>query len=71
MPIQSKYTNKEVEVIIDELINVLSSHNAPVNISLMCLGNAITHIVKEHVPEPQRAELTKNFANVLTQSIKQ
>ena len=25
MPIQSKYTNKEVEVIIDELINVLSS----------------------------------------------
>jgi len=70
MPIQSKYTNKEVEVIIDELVNVLSSHKAPVDLSLMCLGNAITHIVKQHVPESQREEFTKNFANVLTQSIK-
>ncbi len=70
MPIVSKYSNEQVENIVDELISVLSKHETPVDLSLMCLGNAITHIVKEHVPKEKQTELTKNFSNILSQSIK-
>lgn len=70
MPIQSKYSNKQVEEIVDQLVNVLSSQNAPVDLSLMCLGNSITHILKEHVPESKRLSVAENFAKALTQSVK-
>ncbi|MBE0363220.1 hypothetical protein PULV_a3833 [Pseudoalteromonas ulvae UL12] len=70
MPILSKYSNEQVESIVDELIAVLSKHNAPVDLSLMCLGNTLTHIIKEHVPESKQADLTSNFAAALRQSVK-
>ncbi|KZN40542.1 hypothetical protein N483_17430 [Pseudoalteromonas luteoviolacea NCIMB 1944] len=70
MPIQSKYSNEQVEQIVDSLINVLQEHKAPVDLSLMCLGNSITHILKEHVPESKRQDVADNFAKALTQSVK-
>ncbi|HCV01117.1 MAG TPA: hypothetical protein DG048_00615, partial [Pseudoalteromonas sp.] len=54
MPIISKYSNEQVEQIVDQLIDVLTEHKAPVDLSLMCLGNSITHILKEHVPSEKR-----------------
>ncbi|MGO3424518.1 MAG: DUF1414 domain-containing protein, partial [Pseudoalteromonas distincta] len=45
-------------------------HNAPVDLSLMCLGNSITHILKEHVPTGKRQAVTENFAKALAQSVK-
>ncbi|MBQ4832540.1 DUF1414 domain-containing protein [Pseudoalteromonas sp. MMG010] len=70
MPILSKYTNDEVEQIVDQLIDVLTKHKSPVDLSLMCLGNSITHILKEHVPEGKRQAVTENFAKALAQSVK-
>ncbi|KZN36283.1 DUF1414 domain-containing protein [Pseudoalteromonas luteoviolacea] len=70
MPIQSKYSNEQVEQIVDSLINVLQEHKTPVDLSLMCLGNSITHILKEHVPEAKRQEVAENFAKALIQSVK-
>ncbi len=70
MPILSKYSNEEVEQIVDQLIDVLTQHNAPVDLSLMCLGNSITHILKEHVPTGKRQAVTENFAKALAQSVK-
>ncbi|KAF7769974.1 hypothetical protein PCIT_a2906 [Pseudoalteromonas citrea] len=70
MPIQSKYSNKQVEDIVDQLLNVLTQQNATVDLSLMCLGNSITHIIKEHVPEGKRPAVAANFAKALEQSVK-
>ena len=70
MPILSKYSNEEVEQIVDQLIDVLTKHNAPVDLSLMCLGNSITHILKEHVPTGKRQAVAENFAKALAQSVK-
>ncbi|WP_105200477.1 DUF1414 domain-containing protein [Pseudoalteromonas sp. T1lg10] len=70
MPALSKYTNEEVEQLVDQLVAVLAEKKAPVDLSLMCLGNTITHIIKEHVPAAKRAAVAKNFANALTDSLK-
>ncbi len=70
MPIISKYSNDQVEQIVDQLIDVLTEHNAPVDLSLMCLGNSITHILKEHVPAGKRQAVADNFTKALAQSVK-
>jgi len=70
MPIISKYSNEQVEQIVDQLIDVLTGHKAPVDLSLMCLGNSITHILKEHVPSEKRQAVADNFAKALAQSVK-
>ena len=70
MPAISKYTNKEVEQLVDQLVAVLAEKKAPVDLSLMCLGNTITHIIKEHVPQEKRHAVAQNFAKALSDSVK-
>lgn len=70
MPIVSKYSNERVEKIIQDLIDVLVKEEASTDLALMCLGNTISTIINNQVPESQRDAIAKNFANALTQSIK-
>lgn len=69
MPIVSKYSNERVEKIIDELMNVLANEKASADLALMCLGNTVTEVIVNQVPEGQRAAITQNFANALKKSI--
>jgi uncharacterized protein YejL (UPF0352 family) len=70
MPIVSKYTNERVEQIIQDLIDVLVKEEASTDLALMCLGNTISTIINNQVPESQREAITKNFASALTKSTK-
>ncbi|WP_206485755.1 DUF1414 domain-containing protein [Thalassotalea sp. G2M2-11] len=70
MPIVSKYSNERVEKINQDLLNVLVSASATPDLALMCLGNTITDIIQNEVPEKQRAAIVENFTNALKQSIK-
>lgn len=70
MPIVSKYSNERVEKIIKNLINVLVEESAKPDLALMCLGNTITDIVNNEVPEKHRKAIVENFANALKKSIK-
>lgn len=70
MPIVSKYSNERVENIIQELINVLINHDAPADLGLMCLGNAVSHIINNQITAQQRETVGNNFANALQKSIK-
>jgi uncharacterized protein YejL (UPF0352 family) len=70
MPILSKYSNEQVEKITDQLLKVLSDDKATVDLSLMCLGNSITHILNQHVPANKREAIAENFAKALIQSVK-
>lgn len=70
MPIVSKYSNERVEQIIQDLIDVLVKEQASTDLALMCLGNTISTIINNQVPENQREAITKNFASALTKSTK-
>jgi len=70
MAIQSKYTNTQVEALISELLAVLAKHQAPTDLSLMVLGNCVTHLLDKKVPNESREKVAEQFAKALTQSIK-
>ncbi len=70
MPIVSKYSNERVEKIIQDLIDILVKEEASTDLALMCLGNTISTIINNQVPESQRQAIADNFAKALTQSIK-
>ena len=45
MPQISRYSDQQVEQLLSELTNVLESHKAPVDLSLMVLGNMVTNLI--------------------------
>ena len=70
MAIQSKYSNTQVEAIIAEILALLNKHQAPTDLSLMVLGNCVSHLMQTKVPEEARAAVTEQFAKALAQSVK-
>ncbi|WP_371372166.1 DUF1414 domain-containing protein [Thalassotalea aquiviva] len=70
MPIVSKYSNERVEKIVQNLIDVLVDEEASTDLALMCLGNTISTIINNQVPESQRENISKNFSAALAKSIK-
>ena len=69
MPIISKYSNKKIETILDEVMAVLHQNDVSVDLSLMVLGNAITHVINSQVPVSKRAEISDKFVKALAVSI--
>ncbi|WGE88194.1 DUF1414 domain-containing protein [Actinobacillus equuli subsp. haemolyticus] len=71
MATQSKYQSKQFDTLSDDLIATLEKHKAPVDLSLMALGNLITNILRENVQtEAQRHALADAFSNALKNSLK-
>ncbi|MCL1049189.1 YejL family protein [Shewanella abyssi] len=70
MAIKSKYSNTQVESIIAELLAVLEKHQSPTDLSLMVLGNCVTHLLQNKVPAESRTVVTEQFAKALSQSVK-
>jgi hypothetical protein len=70
MPIISKYSSQQIETILNEVMEVLHKHEVSVDLSLMILGNSITHIINSQVPEGKRAEISEKFVKALSSSIK-
>ena len=69
MPIVSKYSNERVEKIIKDLHDVLVNESATPDLALMCLGNTLTEIIINNVPEKQQEAIVNNFTSALKQSI--
>ena len=70
MPIISKYSSQQIETILNEVMDVLHKNEVSVDLSLMILGNSITHIINSQVPVNKRAEISKKFTKALSASIK-
>ncbi|GIU08068.1 MULTISPECIES: YejL family protein [unclassified Shewanella] len=70
MAIQSKYSNAQVESIIAELLAVLEKHQSPTDLSLMALGNCVTHLLQKKVPAEAREAVAEQFAKALSRSVK-
>ena len=56
-------------MIIKELHDVLVNESATPDLALMCLGNTLTEIINNNVPEKQREIIVNNFTSALKQSI--
>lgn len=69
MPIISKYSNKKIETILDEVMEVLHKNDVSVDLSLMVLGNAITHVINSQVPVSKRSQISDKFVKALSTSI--
>ena len=69
MPIISKYSNKKIESILNEVMEVLHKNDVSIDLSLMILGNSITHVINKEVPEHKRREISDKFMKALTSSI--
>ena len=70
MPILSKYSAQQVENLVDDLLKTLVDHKAPLDLSLMALGNTLSHIINEKVPAKQKQALIDNFTQALKDSVK-
>ncbi|PJG85049.1 YejL family protein [Conservatibacter flavescens] len=70
MTTRSKYQDKQVEAILNDMIAVIEKHQAPVDLSLMVLGNMVTNLLASSVGENQRIVLAQAFSNALLDSVK-
>lgn len=68
MPIVSKYNNEQFDALMNDLITALEKHKAPVDLSLMVLGNLTTNIINGLAPA-QRQAITEKFIQALTASV--
>lgn len=69
MPIVSKYSTAQIENLVNQLLDTFHTHNATTELSLMCLGNAVSHVINSSVPAPQRAAVASHFSQALADAI--
>jgi len=69
MPIQSKYSSQKIEKILDQVMDVLHENDVSVDLSLMVLGNSITHVINSQVPVSQRKTISDKFVTALSASL--
>jgi uncharacterized protein YejL (UPF0352 family) len=69
MPIVSKYSTEQIENLVNQLLDTLHANHATTELSLMCLGNAVSHVVNSSVPLAQRQAVTGHFSQALTDAV--
>ena len=69
VPQNSRYTNAEFETLMNKVILTLEENDAGRDLSLMVLGNVITHILQTQVSPDKREAMADQFANVLKKSV--
>ena len=70
MTITSKYQDKEVQTVLNDMIAVIEKHQVPVELSLVVLGNMVTNLLLSSVGKNQRIVLAQAFSEALLNSIK-
>lgn len=69
MAIQSKYQDKQVDAILNDMIAVLEKHQAPLDLSLIVLGNMTTNLLTGSLGKQQQKVLAQAFSEALLNSI--
>ena len=70
MAIQSRYQDKQIDAILNDMIAVLEKHQAPLDLSLIVLGNMTTNLLTGSVGKQQQQVLAQAFSDALLNSIK-
>ena len=69
MAIQSKYQDKQIDAILNDMIAVLEKHQAPLDLSLIVLGNMTTNLLTSSLGKQQQKVLAQAFSEALLNSI--
>ena len=69
MAIQSKYQDKQIDAILNDMIAVLEKHQAPLDLSLIVLGNMTTNLLTGSLGKQQQKVLAPAFSEALLNSI--
>lgn len=69
MAIQSKYQDKQIDAILNDMIAVLEKHQAPLDLSLIVLGNMATNLLTGSLGKQQQKVLAQAFSEALLNSI--
>ena len=69
MAIQSKYQDKQIDAILNDIIAVLEKHQAPLDLSLIVLGNMTTNLLTGNLGKQQQKVLAQAFSEALLNSI--
>jgi len=71
MPIISKYSTDQIETLVNQLLETLHDKKATTELSLMCLGNAVSHVINTSVPAAQREAVASSFNQALSDAVLQ
>lgn len=66
----SKYSNQQMQLLLNDLASTLEKHQASVDLSLMALGNTVTNLLHSSVGTNQQQALADAFCNALQNSLK-
>lgn len=69
MPIQSKYSNTEIESLISGFLLQLEQQQVSIDLSFMALGNTVTHLINHKIAPQHREAITNSFCHALKNSI--
>ena len=69
MAIQSKYQDKQIDALLNDMIAVLEKHQAPLDLSLIVLGNMTTNLLTGSLGKQQQKVLAQAFSEALLNSI--
>ncbi|MDU0114778.1 DUF1414 domain-containing protein [Psychrosphaera aquimarina] len=69
MPIISKYSNDEINNLVEEIISVIQANKAPVDLALIALGNTVSNVIDDNVSEKQKMAIAKSFSDALLASM--
>lgn len=69
MASKSKYQDQQFEALFNDLVIALEKHKAPVDLSLMALGNLVTNILRTNAQGSQQQALADAFCNALKNSL--
>ena len=69
MAIQSIYQDKQIDAILNDMIAVLEKHQAPLDLSLIVLGNMTTNLLTGSLGKQQQKVLAQAFSEALLNSI--
>lgn len=69
MPIQSRYSNTQIESIMQDMIDLLNKHECDRELSLMVLGNTVTTVLEQQFPDNIRENVAKQFADAMQKSV--
>lgn len=70
MPQQSKYSGDQFNELFQDIVGSLEKHQPSPDLSLMVLGNTVTHILQNQIKPEIRDDMAEKFCQVLLSSVK-
>jgi uncharacterized protein len=69
MPIISKYSNDEINNLVEQLLDVIDNNKVSVDLALIALGNTVSNVIDSNVKPEVKKQIANSFAEALLNSL--